>query len=126
MAWGVLLLSAVFEAVWATALGASNGFREPVATAVFLVALVVSMLGLGYAVRTIPIGTAYAVWTGIGAALTVTYAMVLGDEPVSVAKVLFLTGIIGAAVGLKLVPDDRHTRADRVDPSSPTGSTLGA
>lgn len=117
MAWFVLLVSAVFEAVWATALGASDGFREPGPTAVFLVAVTISMLGLGWAARSIPIGTAYAVWTGVGAALTVTYAMATGTEPVSALKVVFLLGIIGAVLGLKLTsgPDDAQRSAARVD-----------
>ena len=71
MPWVVLLVSAVLEAVWATALGRSDGFSDPLATCVFVVALALSMGGLGHAVRTIPIGTGYAVWTGVGAALTV-------------------------------------------------------
>ena len=104
MAWIVLLLSAGFEAVWATALGYSDGFRNPIATVVFAVTVVISMLGLGWAAKTIPIGTAYAVWTGLGAALTVTFAILTGDEPASVLKVLFLCGIIGAVIGLKLLP----------------------
>jgi quaternary ammonium compound-resistance protein SugE len=54
-------------------------------------------------VRVIPIGTAYAVWTGIGAALTVTWAMVTGDEGFSLVRVLLLTGVVGAVIGLKLV-----------------------
>ncbi|WP_069813836.1 DMT family transporter [Streptomyces sp. TP-A0874] len=103
MAWAVLLVSAVFEAVWATALGRSNGFGEPVATAVFVVALIISMAGLGTAVKRIPIGTAYAVWVGVGAALTVTYAMATGDEPASLPKAVFLAGIIGCVIGLKLL-----------------------
>lgn len=104
MPWIVLVLSGLCEAVWATALGASHGFSEPVPTIVFFVFCVVSMLGLGWAVKQIPIGTAYAVWTGIGAALTVTWAMVTGAEAVSVWKVVFLVGVIAAVVGLKLVP----------------------
>jgi quaternary ammonium compound-resistance protein SugE len=104
MAWLVLIVSAVFEAVWATALGETEHFTNPVATAVFLVALALSMLGLGWAARTIAIGTAYAVWTGVGAALTVGYAMLTGGEPISVGKLVFLTGIIAAVVGLKLLP----------------------
>ncbi|MBZ2195754.1 DMT family transporter [Occultella gossypii] len=104
MPWLILLLSAVLEAVWATALGQSDGFSQPVPTIVFAVALTLSMLGLGRAMRSIPIGTAYAVWTGIGAALTVTYAIATGAESVSVWKVVFILGIIGAVVGLKLVP----------------------
>lgn len=104
MPWIILVLSGLCEAVWATALGASHGFSEPVPTIVFFVFCVISMLGLGWAVKHIPIGTAYAVWTGIGAALTVTWAMVTGAEAVSVWKVVFLVGVIAAVVGLKLVP----------------------
>ncbi|WP_068259086.1 DMT family transporter [Janibacter limosus] len=104
MPWAILLLSAILEAVWATALGHSDGFSNPVATAVFLTALALSMSGLGFAVRTIPIGTGYAVWTGVGAALTVTWAMATGDEPFSPTKALLLAGIIAAVIGLKLVP----------------------
>ncbi len=104
MPWFILILSAVFEAVWATALGLSDGFSRPGPTVVFLVAVTVSMLGLGWAAKFIPMGTAYAVWTGIGAALTVTYSMLTGAESASPLKVLFLAGIIGAVIGLKLVP----------------------
>ncbi len=112
MAWLVLMISAVFEAIWATALGASDGFRHLTPTLVFVFALVVSMLGLGWAAKFIPIGTAYAVWTGTGAALTVIYAMATGTEPVSLLKIVFLAGIIGAVVGLKLVPAGSGTPAE--------------
>lgn len=103
MYWIVLLLSAVLEAVWATAMGLSEGFTEPIAVVVFIIALIASMTGLGYAMRAIPIGTAYAIWTGIGAALTVGYAMVTGTEAVSVVKILLLAGIVGSVIGLKLL-----------------------
>ncbi|CAM3449015.1 multidrug efflux SMR transporter [Occultella aeris] len=115
MPWLILLLSAVLEAVWATALGQSDGFSELVPTIVFVVALTLSMLGLGRAMRSIPIGTAYAVWTGIGAALTVTYAIATGAESVSVWKVVFILGIIGAVVGLKLVPTRSEASAAGTD-----------
>lgn len=104
MPWIILLVSAVLEAVWATALGYSNGFQNPAPTAVFAVALVLSMLGLGWSAKFIPIGTAYAVWTGVGAALTVSYALLVGDEEPSVLKLLFIALIVGAVIGLKLVP----------------------
>jgi quaternary ammonium compound-resistance protein SugE len=103
MSWLVLILSGVLEAVWATALSKSQGFTRLVPSIVFLVALVGSMVGLGYATRQLPIGTSYAVWVAIGAALTVTYAMATGAEAVSVIKILLLVGIIGCVVGLKLV-----------------------
>lgn len=104
MPWIVLLISAVFEAVWATALGESNGLSELAPSIVFFSALAVSMAGLGWAAKHIPIGTAYAVWTGVGAALTVIYAMATGTESVSLGKIIFISGIIAAVVGLKLVP----------------------
>ncbi len=106
MAWVVLLISAVFEAVWATALGLSDGLTVPGPTIVFVVGLVLSMFGLGRSVKQIPIGTAYAVWVGVGAALTVTYAVATGTEPVSIGKMVFIGGIIAAVIGLKLVPPD--------------------
>lgn len=111
MAWFVLIVSAVFEAVWATALGQSAGFTLPVPTAVFAVALVISMIGLGWAAKHIPIGTSYAVWVGIGAALTVTWAIATGAEAFSIAKVVCIAAIIGAVVGLKLVPSAKPATA---------------
>ena len=103
MAWLVLIVSGMFEAVWATALGASDGFRRLVPSVVFVVALAISMGGLGHAMRTLPTGTSYAVWVGVGASLAVAYGMLTGAEPVSLAKVLLLLGLIGCIVGLRLV-----------------------
>jgi quaternary ammonium compound-resistance protein SugE len=103
MSWLVLVLSGVLEAVWATALGRSEGFTRVVPTVVFVVALVLSMGGLAYAMRELPTGTAYAVWVGIGAALTVAYAMATGAEPVSLVRILLLLGIVGCVVGLKVL-----------------------
>lgn len=103
MSWFILLLSGVLEAVWATALGKSDGFSRLAPSVVFVVALVLSMGGLAYAMRELPLGTAYAVWVGIGATLTVVYAMATGSEPVSILKILFLAMIIGGVVGLKSV-----------------------
>ena len=102
MAWAVLVASALCEAVWATALGYSHGFTRLWPTVVFIVAYFASMIGLGRATRVIPISVAYAVWTGIGAALTVGYALITGAEPASIAKVVFIAVIIGAVIGLKL------------------------
>ncbi|MGY5884752.1 DMT family transporter [Modestobacter lacusdianchii] len=103
MSWLVLVLSGVLEAVWATALGRSEGFTRLGPTVVFAVSVVASMVGLAYAMRTLPVGTSYAVWVGIGAALTVAYAMATGEEAASVAKVLLLLGIVGCVIGLKLL-----------------------
>ncbi|HYH24141.1 MAG TPA: SMR family transporter [Blastococcus sp.] len=103
MAWLVLVVSGVFEAVWAVALDRSEGFSRPVPSAVFAAAMVASMAGLAYALRELPVGTAYAVWVGIGAVLTVVYSMVTGAEAVSLVKLLLLAGIVGCVIGLKVV-----------------------
>ena len=101
MAWVVLVVSGMFEAVWATALGRSDGFSRLVPSLVFVLGLVVSMGGLAIALRDLPTGTAYAVWVGIGAVTTATWAMAVDGEPVSVLKVLLLAGIVGCVMGLQ-------------------------
>jgi quaternary ammonium compound-resistance protein SugE len=105
MSWVILILSGVLEAVWATALGKSEGLTKVAPSVVFGVALVVSMAGLAFAMRDIPTGTAYAVWVGIGASLTVAYAMFTGTEPFTLIKLLLLLGLVGCIIGLKLVSD---------------------
>ena len=103
MAWFVLVVSGAMEAVWATALDKSDGLSRLGPSVVFALGCALSMGGLGYAMKTLPVGTAYAVWVGIGAALTVTYAIVTGEETASVVKVLLLLGLVGCVVGLKVV-----------------------
>ncbi len=76
MAWVVLIVAGVLETVWAVALEASKGFSRLVPGTVFVVALALSMGGLAYAMRSIPLGTGYAVWVGIGAVGTAVYGMV--------------------------------------------------
>lgn len=103
MHWIVLIISGLFEAVWAVALGRSEGFSRLVPTLVFVGGMLVSMAGLAYAMREIPTGTAYAIWVGIGASLTVVYSIITGDEPFSVLKMVFILGLIGCVIGLKAV-----------------------
>ncbi|MFF2277199.1 DMT family transporter [Agromyces sp. NPDC058126] len=103
MAWVILIASGVLEAVWATALGKSEGFTKLWPSVVFGVAIVLSMGGLAWAMRDISIGTAYAVWVGIGAALTVIWSMITGDSDVSWVKIALLMGLVGCVVGLKFV-----------------------
>lgn len=103
MAWIILIISGAFEAVWATALGKSEGFTRLVPSLVFVGGLVLSMGGLAYAMRDLPTGTAYAVWVGIGASLTVAYAMITGTEPASLLKILLILGIVGCVIGLKVI-----------------------
>lgn len=103
MAWLVLFVSGLLETVWAAALAASKGLTRPWPAVLFGGALLLSMAGLGYALRHIPIGTAYAVWVGIGAIGTATYGMIWLREPVTLARIGFLLLIVAGVVGLRLV-----------------------
>jgi quaternary ammonium compound-resistance protein SugE len=103
MAWIVLIASGVLESVWASALGASNGFKRRGPTVLFAVSLVLSMAGLAFAMLTIPVGTAYAVWVGIGAVLTVLVAVVRKQETLSFARAALLVVLVGCVIGLKAV-----------------------
>ncbi|GAA1650730.1 multidrug efflux SMR transporter [Actinoplanes couchii] len=93
----------MLEAVWATALGETKGFKRPGPTTVFVVALVLSMAGLAYAMQTLPTGTAYAVWVGIGAVLTVVATAVRGQDRLTPVRAALLAGLIGCVIGLKVV-----------------------
>jgi quaternary ammonium compound-resistance protein SugE len=101
MAWLVLVISGVLETVWAIALDRSAGFTRPAPTAVFGVALLLSMAGLGYALRTIPVGTGYAVWVGIGAIGTALVGMIALNEPATLPRVLCLMLVLSGVIGLK-------------------------
>lgn len=103
MDWVMLVASGVMESVWAIALGKSVGFTKPLPTVIFFVALAASMLGLAHASKTLPMGTAYAVWTGIGAALTVIFGMVTGTEPASPVRIALIAGLVACIIGLKVV-----------------------
>ena len=103
MAWLILVLAGFFESVWAIALGESHGFRHCIPTLIFALALPVSMVGLAVAMTSLPTGTAYAVWVGIGASLTVLWGIVTGDEAASPVRVLLLALLVGSVAGLKVV-----------------------
>ena len=103
MSWVVLIVSGMLEAVWATAMSQSNGFTKLQPTILFIIGVVLSMGGLAWALKSIPVGTGYAVWVGVGAVTTAAWAMARGAEPVSTMKVVFLAGIIVCIVGLQLV-----------------------
>lgn len=102
MPWVILIASGAFEAVWAVALDKSEGFTRLVPSIVFFIACGISMAGLGWAMKSLPVGTAYAVWVGVGATATVVYAFVTGAETASMLKILFLLMIIGGIIGLKV------------------------
>ena len=105
MAWLLLTVAGVFEVVWATALKFSRGFTVPGATAVtvagMFISFFISFFFLARAMKVLPLGTAYAVWTGIGAAGTVLVGIFLFKEPVTVQRIIFTLFLIIGIVGLK-------------------------
>jgi quaternary ammonium compound-resistance protein SugE len=103
MAWVVLVVSGLFETVWAAALAASSGLSRLGPSIVFVVALVISMAGLGFALRSVPIGTGYAVWVGIGAVGTAVFGMLTKGDPVTVGRIMCLVLIVAGVVGLKVL-----------------------
>ncbi len=102
MAWIVLLLSGFFEAGWAVALKLSNGFSRLVPTIVFAVCADISLGGLAWAMKQLPAGPAYAVWTGVGAALTAVIGMIWLGDGVSVLKIVSIVLIVSGVIGLNL------------------------
>lgn len=100
MSWYILVLAGVFEIGWALGLQYSDGLTKPLPTVGTVIALVISMVLLAQAVKDLPVGTAYAVWTGIGAVGTASLGMVLFDEPATLARITFIGVIVVGIVGL--------------------------
>lgn len=118
--WIVLSVSSGLEAVWAIALDESRGFSVLLPAIVFCIAFPLSMAGLGYAMTGIPVSIAYAIWTGLGAALTVGASILMGSEDPSPLKLLFLAGIVGCVVGLKFAKEGSpHPRRPTPTPQLP-------
>jgi quaternary ammonium compound-resistance protein SugE len=101
MAWIVLFVAGLFEIGWAVGLKYTDGFTRPLPTLLTGISLVASMALLGLAVRTLPLGTAYAVWTGIGTIGTVALGIYLFDEPATALRMLCITLIVVGIVGLR-------------------------
>lgn len=102
MAWFYLLIAACFEVSWAVGIKLSDGFTKPFISGFTIVAMILSMVFLIIAVRDLPIGTAYAVWTGLGAAGVAIIGMAVLGEPVIMLRLLSIGLIIAGIVGLKL------------------------
>jgi len=103
MAWIWLALAGVLEIIWAVGLKYTEGFTRLLPSVVTGAAMVVSLYFLALAIRTIPIGTAYAVWTGIGAVGVAILGMILFDEPTDLLRVASILVIVAGIAGLKLV-----------------------
>jgi len=103
MAWLILIAAGLTEIGWAVGLKYTQGFTRPLPTALTLTAMVVSLWLLGLAVRTLPLGTAYAVWTGIGTVGTAALGIVLFNEPATTVRLVCVGLIVSGIVGLKVV-----------------------
>ncbi|HOE97927.1 MAG TPA: quaternary ammonium compound efflux SMR transporter SugE [Candidatus Sumerlaeota bacterium] len=101
-AWGWLVIAGLMEVVWAVGLKYTDGFRRPGPTALTLAAMAISFYLLAVAVRTLPVGTAYAVWTGIGVLGTALVGVAALGEPATAARLGCLALIVGGIVGLRL------------------------
>ena len=101
-AWLFLIVAGLFEVVWAIGLKYTQGFTRPVPSAITVGAMTLSIYLLSRALRTIPVGTGYAVWTGIGAVGTALVGIWLLGEPRTAARLLAIAAIVGGIVGLKM------------------------
>jgi quaternary ammonium compound-resistance protein SugE len=117
VAWLVLVVSGLLETVWAVALARSGGLSRLGPSLLFAVAVTLSLVGLAFALRTVPVGTGYAVWVGIGAAGTAVYGMLALHEPATPARVLCILLVVAGVAGLRLM----HAEDDR--PGHTTGIT---
>lgn len=104
MAWLILFIAGLFECAWAVGLKYSEGFSRPVPSVLTIAAMLVSFWLLSIAMKTVPVGTAYAVWTGIGAAGVAVAGMLLFNEPRDLARLFCIFLIIAGVAGLRFLP----------------------
>ncbi len=102
MAWVYILIAAVFEISWAVGLKYSEGFTNLRASIFTVITMILSYIFLAFGVKYIPVGTAYAVWTGIGAVGVAIYGMIFFDESKEILRILFILIIISGVIGLRL------------------------
>ena len=103
MPWVILFVAGLFECAWAVGLKYSEGFTRPVPSALTIAAMLVSFWLLSVAMKSVPVGTAYAVWTGIGAAGVAVAGILLFNEPRDVARIFCIFLIIAGAAGLRVL-----------------------
>lgn len=103
MAWVYLLIAGVLEVGWAYGLKVSEGFSKPIPSILTVVGMILSFLALSQAIRDLPLGTAYAIWTGIGAVGTVLVGILVFREPADLARLFCVGLIIAGVIGLRVV-----------------------
>lgn len=101
MAWFLLVLAGLFEIGWAIGLKYTEGFTKPLPSILTALCMIVSLALLGMALKSLPVGTAYAIWTGIGAVGTAILGMWLLGDPANAARLACIAVIIGGILGLK-------------------------
>jgi quaternary ammonium compound-resistance protein SugE len=121
MAWIILIVAGLFETVWAVAMKYSEGFTRLWPSVVTAVAMVISLYLLAVALRSLPLGTAYTVWTGIGALGTVIYGILVFGESKDLLKMIFVMMILGGIVGLKIV-SDKESAGNKTEQRQPVGT----
>ena len=102
MAWVLLLVAGLLEVCWAIGLKYTEGFTKPLPSVLTLAAMAASVILLGMAMKTLPVGTSYAVWVGVGAVGTAILGMVLFNEPANLGRIASLGLIVAGIVGLKM------------------------
>jgi quaternary ammonium compound-resistance protein SugE len=108
MAWPLLILAGLFEIAWAIGLKYADGFSRPLPTVLTIAAMIISVWLLGMAMKSLPVGTAYAVWVGVGAVGTVILGIVLFKEPAGLLRLVSVGLIVAGIVGLKLATPATH------------------
>lgn len=103
MAWIYLVIAGMFEIAWAVGMKLSNGFSDLTISVLTIIGMVASFYFLALALKNVPLGTAYAIWTGIGTIGTVIFGVVLFKEPVTVARIVCIISILSGITGLKLL-----------------------
>lgn len=103
MAWVLLVVAGILETAWAAGMKASDGFTRPLPSALTIAGIVASMGLLAWSIRTLPLGTAYAIWVGIGTAGTVAVGILFFDEAATPARLFFLGLLLVSVAGLKWV-----------------------
>jgi quaternary ammonium compound-resistance protein SugE len=103
LAWAVLFLAGIFETAWAIGLKYTEGFTKPLAGIITIILIIISMALLAWSVKFLPVGTAYAVWTGIGAVGTAVAGVILFKEPIGAFRFFFIFLIISGILGLYLI-----------------------
>jgi quaternary ammonium compound-resistance protein SugE len=108
MAWVLLVIAGLLEVCWAIGLKYTEGFSRPIPTVLTVAAIIASMVLLAVAAKSLPIGTAYAVWVGIGALGAAVLGIFLFHEPITPARVFFLALLLTSIIGLKLTSGGEH------------------